>query len=239
MIHGAGAILVAAGAAVMFAGMRGKDRARADLMLCFLVICYPIVFVLGVAAVTDITQVEPFYWARYSQPGIALLAVVAGASAGCIRCLTRHTLAKLVGGGVAVVTAGAMALVIVRSPSAMTTYSDNCTNIEELNVTLGLWLAQNTSPGDVVALDDAGAIRYFSERPALDLIGLNSGRVLKDGRVPAFVAARPRWAVVHASIFPTLASDPRFRRVYSVRAEHYTICDCPNDEIVVYEVSLP
>jgi hypothetical protein len=229
MIRGGGALLVAAGAAALFMRMRGKPFELADLMLRIVVTGYPIVFLLGVAAIHDISQATPFYWSRYAQPGVALLAVVAGASARWIR-------ATIVGGGIAALIVVALTLVVVRLPAAMTTYSDNCDNIEELNVTLGLWLAQNARPGELIALDDAGAIRYFSERPALDLIGLNSWRVLKDGRAAAFIAARPRWVVVHASLFPNVATDPRFRRVYSAKVQRYTICDCANDELVVYEV---
>ncbi len=42
---------------------------------------------------------------------------------------------------------------------------------------LGLWLADVAAPDDVIAVTAAGAIPYFSERPAYDVLGINDPEV--------------------------------------------------------------
>jgi hypothetical protein len=50
--------------------------------------------------------------------------------------------------------------------------------VEGEMVTVAEWLANNTSPGTLVASHDIGAIGYFAERPLLDLAGLVSPEVI-------------------------------------------------------------
>lgn len=74
---------------------------------------------------------------------------------------------------------------------------------------IGLWLRGTAAPGDTVAVTAAGAIPYYSELPAYDVLGINDPRVA--GRTPrhtgawmpghhrydldALLAARPAWIV--------------------------------------------
>ncbi|MHA1638006.1 MAG: hypothetical protein ACTSUB_08325 [Candidatus Thorarchaeota archaeon] len=45
-------------------------------------------------------------------------------------------------------------------------------NINEMQVNIGFWLQENTPDDAVIALGDVGAIRYFSDREIVDLVGL-------------------------------------------------------------------
>lgn len=45
-------------------------------------------------------------------------------------------------------------------------------------VSYGLWLNQNTPPTAIIGCYDVGAIAYYSRRPILDLVGLNSPEVI-------------------------------------------------------------
>jgi hypothetical protein len=47
-------------------------------------------------------------------------------------------------------------------------------NINEQQVNIGLWLQENTSEDAVLAIHDAGALRFFSNRTIIDLAGLIS-----------------------------------------------------------------
>jgi arabinofuranosyltransferase len=38
----------------------------------------------------------------------------------------------------------------------------------------GQWIRQNTQPHDIIAVVDAGALAYYSERPTIDIVGLNN-----------------------------------------------------------------
>jgi arabinofuranosyltransferase len=42
---------------------------------------------------------------------------------------------------------------------------------------VGRWLRANTSPGTLVAVEAAGALPYYSQRPALDILGLNDRHI--------------------------------------------------------------
>ena len=217
-----------------------RPRTRADLLLRALVGAYPLVFCVALGTTHDLVQAAPFYWARYLMLAVAWLAVLAGCSAGAgVDLLRARGHARIVGAGVAVVALAALARVPARFLDAVSTYSWNCQNIEEIQVALGRWAAAHTRPGEWIASDDAGAIRYFSGRPVLDLMGLNSARVLRDGRVRALIATQPAWVIVNAALFPNLERDPRFVRVHSARAARYTLCDCPNPEVVAYRVAAP
>jgi arabinofuranosyltransferase len=48
---------------------------------------------------------------------------------------------------------------------------------------LGLWFKANSDPEDVIAVTAAGAIPYFSERPAIDMLGLNDRHIAHYGRI--------------------------------------------------------
>jgi hypothetical protein len=51
-------------------------------------------------------------------------------------------------------------------------FGNSVKNINEMQVHIGLWLRENTPPDAVVTVHDAGAIRFFSERRIIDLVGL-------------------------------------------------------------------
>jgi hypothetical protein len=118
-------------------------------------------------------------------------------------------------------------------------FAENCENIEEMNVALGRWLAEHSPPDRWIAVGDAGALRFFSDRRTVDLLGLNNHEVLFDGPQQVLAATAPAYFVVFPRVFrPLLVRHPDFRAVQSARARRYTICDCPGqEEMVVYEAS--
>jgi hypothetical protein len=46
-----------------------------------------------------------------------------------------------------------------------------------------VWLRENTAPETVIAVSAAGAVPYFSERPAIDMLGLNDPHIAHDGKI--------------------------------------------------------
>lgn len=64
---------------------------------------------------------------------------------------------------------------------------------------MGKWLAQHTHPDDWIATNDAGAIRYFSNRKTLDMVGLNKYEVLKHGLFPILDQVHPRYIAAFPS----------------------------------------
>jgi hypothetical protein len=60
------------------------------------------------------------------------------------------------------------------------TYAYNVLNINERNVAAGRYLRKLAKPGDTVAVNDIGAIGYFSRMNVLDLKGLISPQITKE-----------------------------------------------------------
>jgi arabinofuranosyltransferase len=48
---------------------------------------------------------------------------------------------------------------------------------------LGLWFRENTAPDDVIAVSAAGAVPYYSQRPAIDMYGLSDRHIARHGHV--------------------------------------------------------
>ncbi|HTE05647.1 MAG TPA: hypothetical protein VK824_05575, partial [Planctomycetota bacterium] len=65
-------------------------------------------------------------------------------------------------------------------------FAAECSDVEALNVAAGLWIRENLPEGALVAAHDAGAIRYFGQRPVLDIYGNN------DHRLHALLRAKDR-----------------------------------------------
>ncbi len=60
-------------------------------------------------------------------------------------------------------------------------------------VKLGLLIAENTSPKAIIAVHAAGQIPYFSERTAIDLLGLNDPAVAKSAGHGEFYPGHNKW----------------------------------------------
>jgi hypothetical protein len=59
-----------------------------------------------------------------------------------------------------------------------TFYGKAVGNINDMQVTIGRWLNENTPPDAVFATHDAGALRYFSNRTLIDFAGLVSPDII-------------------------------------------------------------
>ncbi len=127
-------------------------------------------------------------------------------------------------------------------------YVLNVKNIDQMQVDIGKFLKRNTSPDAVIAVDDIGAIAYFSERKIIDLKGIvtpeiirykktsgNGGsairRYFRENEFPRLLAIFPDW-------HPDLENEElRLNPIYSVKLVDNTICG--DETMVVYEVDRP
>jgi hypothetical protein len=77
-------------------------------------------------------------------------------------------------------------------------YSWNTRNIEEVNVAMGRWMAENIEGETVIALTDAGAMRYFSnpENEIVDFPGLNCWECIGRPMSELIEAYQPEYLVV-------------------------------------------
>jgi hypothetical protein len=138
--------------------------------------------------------------------------------------------------------AAALALAAWRVPAALreraATYAWNNQNIEEMNVALGRWVDANVPREVVVGVNDAGALRYFGRHTTIDLLGLNDHRILRRD-AGAGTRILDDLGVRCFVIFPTWFPEAFLRSLalvplHEVRSPHYTICDGPQDVMVVY-----
>jgi hypothetical protein len=184
-----------------------------------------------------------FYWHRYLDAGLPLLlAPIAIGTWTCIGAgvhVTKGARARR-DLAFAALALPLLALFAVTLPSKLERNAElqawSAQNIEDLHVKTALWIAANTEPTDSIATHDAGALRFISQRHTVDMLGINTHRVLGAGLPRVLEQHPPRYLILIPAWYPTLARDPRLREVHRERAEHFVICDrCQQDELVVFE----
>ena len=227
-VRGAGFVLWAIGAAVILRrGPVGK-----------LVAVFPVAYLLSVAGSRFMGEASPFFWQRYLLPAlpfILLCVAVAGEQVLVWAWRRRHqSWAPARAVVAAILVLGSLAGLPTGWKKSADLYAWNCQNIEELNVAMAMWLRDNTADGEMIAVTDAGAARFFSDRPIFDVIGLNNHRFLhRDGTAPPDLG-QVHVVSVFPSLLPLLRDNPAWRPVHRVATGHLTICDCPQSEIVAY-----
>jgi hypothetical protein len=114
-------------------------------------------------------------------------------------------------------------------------------NINAMQVALGRWLDASVPRTATLAVNDIGAIAYFSRRPIIDLMGLVTPEILpyrRDGEdgVIRFVAERcPDYVVIFPAWFPRLvARRDLLVPVHAVRLQRNEVAGAP--EMVVYRL---
>jgi hypothetical protein len=187
---------------------------------------------LAVAVVAPY-QGPAFQTGRYSAHllPLAILAGMAGL-ARVLACVPGRALR-----GVAV--ALALAALVWPLPGASRAYGWGVQNIETMQVALGRWLATRTPRDAVVALNDLGALTYFGDRRAIDLVGLGTPEILPYRRQGSagllrYVERRcPAYLVIFPSWFPELAARrDLFEPVTEVTLAHNVVSGGPT--MVVY-----
>lgn len=142
----------------------------------------------------------------------------------------------------AVVLALVLLVSLIALAPAAERYAWGVQNINAMQVHLGRWLDAHTPPTATLAVNDIGAIAFFSRRPVLDLMGLVTPEILpyrRDGEtgVINYVAQRcPDYVVIFPTWFPLLAARRDVMTpVYSVRLARNEVAGGP--EMVVYRLT--
>lgn len=112
-------------------------------------------------------------------------------------------------------------------------YSWNCRNVEDVNVRLGHWVSESLPPDSLIALGDAGAIRYFGHGTMIDLLGLNSHELLDRDQFEFMSEQRVDYLIV----FPNVSFDgwPYAKRIYEITIDDNWILG--GWTMVVYETN--
>ena len=135
-----------------------------------------------------------------------------------------------------------LAVALVALAPAADRYAWGVQNINAMQVHLGRWVDANLPRSATLALNDVGAIAYFSRRRVLDLMGLVTPEIRpyrREGEagVLRFVAERcPDFVIVFPAWFPEItARRDLLTPVYRVRLERNEVSGGP--EMVVYRLA--
>ncbi|MGB7061421.1 MAG: hypothetical protein WBF13_03605 [Candidatus Zixiibacteriota bacterium] len=225
-----------------------------------IVLLYPWLFIFAVAAsryMPDQSGVY-FYWFRYVVPALSFIFIplAAGfeylwsAAKGSPGARSKTKIIRLA-------YLAAILLVImswIKLPGQLrfrsSQYAWNCQNINEVQVELGKWVNENTPEDAILAVNDAGALRYFGKRKTIDLLGLNSQSVLFNPHLAGklqfnlttmvgfLTIEKARYLVIFPYWFPGVVQaehfESNFRMMQSRQSQNYTISDAPLDLMAVY-----
>jgi len=135
-----------------------------------------------------------------------------------------------------------LAVALVALAPAADRYAWGVQNINAMQVHLGRWVDANLPRSATLAVNDVGAIAYFSRRRVLDLMGLVTPEIRpyrREGEagVLRFVAERcPDFVIVFPAWFPEItARRDLLTPVYRVRLERNEVSGGP--EMVVYRLA--
>ncbi len=224
------------------------------------VIVYPWFFMLAIAGSRDMPPHSGlyYYWLRYVVPALPFIFIPLGAGFELLwspakrsfRLPRKSNLRRLF----RVVAVLLVIISWVKLPGQVrfrsSQFAWNCQNINEVQVALGRWVNDHTPPDAVIAVNDAGALKYFGKRKIIDLLGLNSRMLLLNPHLmdelqwnvstmmrflksqnAGYLIIFPSWfaPLVRAQEFKD-----NFKLVYYRQSRNYTICAAPQDFMAVY-----
>lgn len=119
-------------------------------------------------------------------------------------------------------------------------------DINDMHVFLGKWVDKNAMENSTVALNDAGAIKYYGNREVLDIMGLNSHEMLlykRLGELETFEylkVMKPDILIIFPDWFPSMSKASVFSEVNRVEIEEYKVLGIypsveSNQIMVVYD----
>ncbi|HYP39580.1 MAG TPA: hypothetical protein VEX13_04400 [Chloroflexia bacterium] len=171
----AGAAAVLGSGLQMLAGSSGNKADREDRLAALLL------FMVSVTYVGAVMTTLPWFGQedRYLLPAhpfitiqIGMLAWLAARRLPVDRLLTRRRILP------ALMVVAVLLLVVANYLWATRDYAVEVRNIEDAHVKPAFWLAEMTPPGSLVASEPIGAVKLFSGRPTIDLVGLTSPEML-------------------------------------------------------------
>ncbi|MEL7059946.1 MAG: hypothetical protein AAGN46_07970 [Acidobacteriota bacterium] len=177
---------------------------------------------------------------RYYFPVLPVLTIVGAVGLEqVVRTLADAGRKRLAAGAVGIVLA-VHGLGLIQGPGR---YLQTVANVEDSDVRAALWLADRLPDDAVLAVQDIGALAFFTRRPIVDLAGLVTPEILPvlradppgdwQRRLVDWLAAGPRpdYLVVFARSYPALAHSSAFPTI-----ERFAIEDnvtMAGDELVI------
>ncbi|MDF7801271.1 hypothetical protein P4C99_17465 [Pontiellaceae bacterium B1224] len=207
-------------------------RRNRNFQALLLLIGAPLAFLFGVLFSRDFELVG-YYWLRWTDPAVMILTATATIGLGIIWTTSNGWKSKVAAGLCLLASLPHFTNSLVSWRNRLITDSRS---INLITIQAGKWIDQNTEADAIIAVNDAGATRYFGKRKTIDLIGLNCAdiafhRVSEDVEPADYLAITPVW-FQGSGIYENLPVCTNF----SLPAEEYTItCNKLQGEIVIFK----
>ncbi len=228
-----------------------KCNHRLKKSLFLFMLLAPIIYMIGVVATRDII-LDGYYWTRWLDP-VSLLMTIIFCIGYALIMVGAIDFPKF---GVSYHNRFMMSIGIVGLFLTIPTFVDSFNNRRErlasdsraiylINVQAGQWINKNTAQNATIAVNDAGAIRYFGQRHTIDLIGLNNKEMAFKQKTFAETLDEADWLVIFPDWFAQklpLIFEKSFQAkvMFRIPLEEYTICFCPGQTTkVIFEKSSP
>jgi hypothetical protein len=210
--HGWSRTIVALAAGLVALAVCTKHRA--DRVAAALLALGSLGFVAAVV-MTRMYLPTGYYWTRWTEPGVLAVAAAAaiGLALGLDAAIARDKRAIVV--ALAVAVAASLPLELASVAERARRFASDAHAVAELNIAPGEWLAAHTPPDAIIAVNDAGAMRYFGNRTTIDLMGLNTADLAFDRVAPAVLATK----IDFAAVYPVLVRAYPWLRAFPIVAE--------------------
>ncbi|MBP2680498.1 MAG: hypothetical protein H6Q78_361 [Candidatus Krumholzibacteriota bacterium] len=213
----------------------------------------PLVYLAAVAGSRTIVF-DGYYWTRWLDPAAIVLMIPFSIGIGAFIARWMSTGVPDTGDAApvpigryrAIAGVAAVAVLVTSVPSYRQSYIDRRDHlasdsraIDVLNVQTGTWIAENTPLSSIVAVNDAGAIRYFGRRRTIDLEGLNHARIAFRETTKEQAIAGADWLAIFPGWYQgtpamtAIAAAFEPRKDFRIAFEEYTICRDPSQTVVV------
>ena len=110
-----------------------------------------------------------------------------------------------------------LVVMLVASYLSAPLYGWSVENINNQQVTMAKWAAQNIPAGEKIAVNDVGAVGYFSNHYIVDLLGLVGDTSQRPDRfaitVDDLLKEDIRYLIIYPEWFPNLVTDPRLTKL--------------------------
>jgi hypothetical protein len=180
-------------------------------------------YLLGNLLVMNPMDPLAFYHVRYVLPAVPLLLVAATVGASRLgKRLSSRTPWIPAAVLLLLSTVGLLTTVV---PESRHLHND-VRNINEVQRRMADWMAAYIPAGPWVAASDAGAIRYFSKHPTIDVLGLNTPEMLKQDE--KFIRSHPVAVLALMGPWFRPVGDAPIAVYFWAQTENYTVTSNPH-----------
>jgi hypothetical protein len=193
----------------------------------------PVAYLVSIGITHSIEQPGYYYWDRYLHPVLPFFSLGFAKSLHELnRISVRRNLVRIFRWS----TVLAVSIHWVSGFSLQANqFSKNCRDVQFWNVDIGKFLGDMDDQTQWIASEDAGAIRYFSGRPVLDLIGLNDHELAHSDSDIWLGVLDSKIQRLSPSQYVLFSGDNadfavnryRLKTFRALENKLYSLCDCP------------